>query len=105
GGRRGGNPMGLRKALLRTCVAATSLVWAATAFAQTRTFDVPSDVASNSIPEFARQAGIQIVAPADRLEGVRTPAIKGSLDIHAALAELLKGTDIRIASDDGQVIT
>ena len=97
--------MVLRKALLRTCVTTASLMWAVTALAQTRTFDVPSDVASNSIPEFARQAGIQIVAPADRLEGVRTPAVKGNLDVHAALAELLKGTDIRIASDDGQVVT
>ncbi len=97
--------MKFRKALLRTGVAATCLMWAAAALAQTRTFDVPSDVATNSIPEFARQAGIQIVAPADRLEGVRTPAIKGTLDVHAALAELLKGTDVQIASDDGQVIT
>lgn len=97
--------MNLRKTLLRTCVAVTTLTWAAAAIAQTRTFDVPSDVATNSIPEFARQAGIQIVAPADSLEGVRTPAIKGTIDLHAALAELLKGTDVQVASDDGQVIT
>jgi outer membrane receptor protein involved in Fe transport len=75
-----------------------------TAWAQTRTFDIPAEDAVKAIPEFARQAGIQIVAPADRLKGVHTPAITGSMDLHAALDKLLAGTGIEIVSDDGQTI-
>ncbi len=71
---------------------------------QTRNFDVHSDAAVNAIPEFARQAGIQIVAPADQLNGVRTHEVKGSLDLHAALSALLAGTDIEIASENAQTI-
>ncbi len=41
-------------------------------------FDVPAMEASSAIPEFARQAGLQIVAPADRLRGVQTAALKGT---------------------------
>src|SRR5271155_4124636 len=94
-----------RKAALRGGVALIGLIAGTSAWAQTRSFDVPSENAVDSIPEFARQAGIQIVAPADQLEGVRTPAVKGSLELHAALADLLKGTNFEIASDDGQTIT
>ena len=35
----------------------------AAAWAQARAFDVPAQPANRSIPEFARQAGIEIVAP------------------------------------------
>lgn len=89
--------------LLCGVVLSVLLSWTA-AFAQTRSFDVPADAAVNSIPEFARQAGIQIVAPADQLGGVRTNAVKGSLDLHAALADLLAGTNIEVASDNGSTI-
>ncbi|MEI9887588.1 MAG: TonB-dependent receptor [Rhizomicrobium sp.] len=75
-----------------------------TAWAQTRSFDIPAEDAVKAIPEFARQAGIQIVAPADRLKGVQTPAISGSMDVHAALERLLADTGIEVASDDGQTI-
>ncbi len=81
-----------------------ALLCATAALGQTRNFDVHSDAAVNAIPEFARQAGIQIVAPADQLDGVRTHEVKGSLDLHAALSELLAGTDIEIASENAQTI-
>jgi iron complex outermembrane recepter protein len=75
------------------------------AWAQERQFDLSAMDAVHGIPEFARQAGIQIVAPADGLEGISTPAIRGSLDVRLALRKLLVGTDLEIASDDGAVIT
>jgi outer membrane receptor protein involved in Fe transport len=85
-------------------LACAALCCATAAQAQVRSFDVPAEDAVKAIPEFARQAGIQIVAPGDRLKGVRTPAIAGSLELHAALSQLLAGTGIEIASDDGQTI-
>ena len=74
------------------------------AWAQTHSFDIPAEDANKAIPEFARQAGIQIVAPGDQLKGVRTAAVKGNLDTCAALAQLLVGTPAKIASNDGQTI-
>jgi iron complex outermembrane recepter protein len=75
-----------------------------TAWAQEKSFDVPASDAVHAIPEFARQAGLQIVAPAGGLKGITTPAIKGALDARAALKRLLLGTGLEIASDDGSVI-
>ena len=83
--------------------ASLCLSYAATA--QERQFDLSAMDAVHGIPEFARQAGIQIVAPADDLGGISTPAIHGNLDVRVALRRLLVGTDLEIASDDGAVIT
>jgi outer membrane receptor protein involved in Fe transport len=95
---------GHRRTLLASSALLAVLSWTHSAAAQTRTFNVPAEDAVKAIPEFARQAGIQIVAPGDALRGVRTPAINGSLELHAALNTLLAGTGIEIASDDGQTI-
>ena len=93
-----------RKSALLCGAATIALAWAGAAFGQAINFDVPSEDAVKAIPEFARQANIQIVAPADSLKGVRTPPVKGELDRHIALAKLLGGTKIEIASDDGQTV-
>lgn len=94
-----------RKTLLGCGVAVAALAMAGGALAQQRTFDLPSQDAVKAIPAFARQAGIQIVAPAGQLRGVRTPAVRGNLDTHQALAALLRGTGLEIASDNGSLIT
>jgi TonB-dependent receptor len=74
------------------------------AAAQQRTFDVPAQGAASAISAFARQAGLQVVAPADGLEGVRTQALKGPMDARAALRKLIDGTGLEIVSDSGGVI-
>jgi len=91
------------KAALMSGVA-VAVLWTAEAWPQQRNFDVPSSDAVKAIPEFARQAGIQILAPADGLQGVRTPEVKGALELHAALSDLLAGTPVVVAADDGQTI-
>jgi iron complex outermembrane recepter protein len=72
--------------------------------AQTATFNLPAEDAVVSIPEFARQAGLQIIAPAAQLKGIRTQRLQGSMDVHAALKVLLQGTGLTVASDDGKTI-
>lgn len=94
-----------RKAMLGGTVAAAALIVATGAFAQARSFDLPSEEAAKAIPEFARQAGLQIIAPVSQLHGVRTTALRGSLDARAALAKLIAGTGLEVASDNGSVIT
>src|ERR1700679_4230931 len=76
-----------------------------TALAQTISFDVPDEDAATSIPEFARQANLQIIAPADKLVGIKTHMLHGAMDVHAALKQLLEGTGLVIASDDGHTIS
>ncbi|PXA85776.1 TonB-dependent receptor [Caulobacter sp. D4A] len=89
-----------------TCGAAVcALSIAMPAQAQERVFDIPAQPAVRAIPELARQGQVQIIAPARGLEGVRTPAVKGRMDVRTALARLIAGTPLRIDSDDGQIIT
>lgn len=94
-----------RKQLL-ACSAAIVTVCASThAVAQTRAFNVRAQPATSAIPEFARQGQLQIIAPTDELEGVRTPAVVGELDVRVALQRLLAGTPLQVANDDGRRIT
>jgi outer membrane receptor protein involved in Fe transport len=90
-------------ALLATTAALLTL--ATPAVAQDRSFNVPAQPAARSIPEFARQAGLQIIAPADELAGITTPAITGRADARAALRQLIENTGLVIASDrDGVIV-
>ena len=73
--------------------------------AQQRSFDVPAGPARQSIPEFARQAGLQIVAPGGNWSSRRTLAVTGTHDVRAALSRLLDGTGLSVVRDDGRTIT
>jgi outer membrane receptor protein involved in Fe transport len=75
------------------------------ALAQTVQFNLPEEDAVAAIPEFARQANLQIIAPADKLRGIRTHSVTGALDARTALSLLLQGTGITVASDDGHIIS
>jgi TonB-dependent receptor len=92
-----------KKAVVAGAVAA-ALASAPQANAQQRTFEVPAQPAVMAIPELARQAQVQIIAPAGSLEGINTPAISGEMDAREALRTLLEGTGLTIKSDDGDVI-
>jgi TonB-dependent receptor len=97
--------MSSRYSFLACGASVAALSIAAPAFAQERVFDIPAQPAVRAIPELARQGQVQIVAPAGNLEGVSTPAVKGRMDVRAALRLLIAGTPLQIASDDGQIIT
>jgi len=73
--------------------------------AQVRQFDVPSEDAGKSIPEFARQAHIQVVAPGDQLHGVTTPPLKGTYGVFAALDLMLKGTGLKVSHSAEGIVT
>jgi iron complex outermembrane recepter protein len=93
-----------KKAALFSCAALMALSLGSAAWAAPRNFDVPAQDAVKAIPEFGRQAGVQVVAPADRLKGIRTLAVRGSMEISEALALLLRGTGLEVAANDGRVI-
>ena len=89
------------------CAAAViaALCCVTSASAQVRQFDVPSEEAGKSIPEFARQAKIQVLAPGDQLHGVITPPIKGAYDVFVALDLMLKGTDLKVSHSAEGIVT
>ena len=86
---------------------ALALSWSASmpVLAQMVQFDVPEEDAASAIQEFARQANLQIIAQADKLKGIKTHAVRGTLDTRLALKQLLDGTGIIVASDDGHLIS
>jgi outer membrane receptor protein involved in Fe transport len=66
--------------------------------------DIPSEDAAKSIPEFARQENVQIIAPVGKLHGVKTPAVSGSMEMSAALSNLIAGTGLEVAATSGSLI-
>jgi len=87
--------------------AATAPAFAqAGASAQTeRLFNLPGQPLSRALPAFARQAGIQILAPTDDAADAMAPALHGRFETRAALRRLIAGSGLEIASDrDGVVL-
>jgi iron complex outermembrane receptor protein len=96
---------GYRRGFVCGAVAIATLSCATSVSAQVRQFDVPSEDAGKSIPELARQAQIQVIAPGDQLHGVITPPIKGAYDVFVALDLMLKGTDLKVSRSAEGVVT
>jgi TonB-dependent receptor len=80
--------------LLASAALVCGAVPSANAMAQVRRFDVPAQPASSGIPQFARQAGIEILVPASMVDGVSTNRVQGTMDLAAGLRVLLAGTDL-----------
>lgn len=72
---------------------------------QTKDFNVPAQSATTGIPEFARQAGIQILVSEPLVRGKRIAAVTGSYSVPEALAILLRGTGLSATSKDGATYT
>lgn len=92
------------RSVLSCGAAAIAMVVAAPALAQTVDFDIPAQSLSSAITDFGRQSGIQIVAPAKAIRTLDSSAIKGPMDARAALRQLIEGTGLEIADDDGSRI-
>src|ERR1700704_4235917 len=73
--------------------------------AQMKAFNVSPQLATTGIPEFARQAGIQILVSEPLVRGKRIAAVTGSHSTEEGLAILLKGTGLVATSKDGSTYT
>jgi iron complex outermembrane recepter protein len=73
--------------------------------AQERDFAVPAQSATTGIPEFARQAGIQILVSEPLVRGKQISAVLGSHSVKEGLSILLKGTGLVATSKDGTTYT
>ena len=78
---------------------------ACSAEARMEQFNVPEQQAITGIPEFARQADIQILVPERDVRGVRTNEVVGTFTVRAALDRLLTGTNLSVISADNQTVT
>src|SRR3954469_1725567 len=96
--------MASKRKVWLACGAAIATLPPAAAVAEPRNINIPSEEAARSIPEFARQENIQIVAPVGQLHGIKTQAVSGRMEINEALSLLLVGTGLEVASNDGSTI-
>src|SRR4051795_1422767 len=81
--------------------AVVAVATASPAQAQSRSFNVPPEAASRGIPEFAKQAGVQILASGNVVAGRKTNAVHGSYTVEEGLRILLQGTGLATARADG----
>jgi len=93
------------KWLLGYGAAVAALAIATSASAQVRNFNIPSETRCGRFPTSRARPASQIVAPASRLNGVKTPALRGQMDVRLALKALIRGTGLQIADDTGSVVT
>ncbi len=66
-----------------------------------RAVRIPAGELAQALQELSRQLGIQILFDADRLKGMRSPAISGSLTAREALDKLLIGTSLKVHGAEG----
>ncbi|MBR0346476.1 MAG: STN domain-containing protein, partial [Rudaea sp.] len=91
---------------IRACLLTTLLLPATAALARDVEFDLQGGTIEEVLPEFARQAGVQIVAPGTpSRNGAKLARFKGSMDPHAMLERLLAGSGLAVIADDGRTIT
>ena len=75
------------------------------AAAEQRQFDVAAQSATQSVPQFAQQAGVQIVAPGSELRGIRTGRLHGAFEVSDGLRQLLQGTGLQFKqAADGAIV-
>ena len=93
----------------RSALIASAAIYAAAAaspaLAQLRTFNVPAQPALSGIPEFARQADVQILVSESATRGRSTSAVQGQMSVEEGLRRLLDGTGLNVTSSDGRTFT
>jgi iron complex outermembrane receptor protein len=90
------------RASLMVAVSTMALAGASNSWAQARQFNVPAQPAATGVPEFARQANLQILAPAEAVAGRRTAAVQGVFGVDQGLSRLLAGSNLVVASNDSR---
>jgi iron complex outermembrane recepter protein len=61
----------------------------------TRDFDMPSQDLGIALRSVAQQSGMQIIAPAELVAGLRAPALKGRYRPDQAVSQLLRGSRLK----------
>ncbi|HSW05078.1 TonB-dependent siderophore receptor [Aquabacterium sp.] len=91
----------LASPLHRLAAAALLAIAMQAALAQSHAFTLPAQPLDQALAQFARQAKLQLAASAELLRGLRSQPVSGTLDVKAALAELLRGSGLQGRINDG----
>lgn len=94
----------LVRLVLLAGVSVIGMTGTAQARGATRYFNIPDQAAVSAIPEFAREAGVQIIVPADAVEGKHAHSLKGNYLIREGLDRLIAGLGVEVRHDDGHTI-
>lgn len=87
---------------LRWALALAMWAWTTLLFAAADTkqdFAIPAGTADRTLKQFATQAGVEVVYPAEVVRGVKTPEVRGRLTPVEAVGLLLSGTGLSSAQD------
>lgn len=85
-------------------VATISPAVAAAAQAQVTRFDIPAQSLGSALQAFSKQSGYRLLFPSANVAALRAPAVVGSYAAESALAKILEGTPLKIASINGRVV-
>ncbi|MFD0387761.1 STN domain-containing protein [Tistrella bauzanensis] len=69
-----------------------------------RSFDIAAQPLPDALPQFGRQAGLQISAHGDLVRRARTGGVTGTMSPDAALRQLLAGTGLGFRLDGGTAV-
>ncbi|HDS1696565.1 TPA: TonB-dependent siderophore receptor [Pseudomonas putida] len=77
------------------------LMASSVSYAQALAFDIPSQRLSSAIQALGQQANIQVLFNPTDVDGKRSTAVRGSLEVRDAIAQMLAGTGVRYSLQDG----
>jgi len=90
------------KSALMLAAGAAAVLASSQAQAQARKFDIPAQAAATGIPQFGKQADLQILAPQAAVQGKRVNAVHGTYTVSEGLSRLLDGANLTVVSNDGR---
>src|ERR1043166_1983191 len=67
--------------------------------------DIAAQAASSAVSELSKQAGVQVVMPGGRLDGVVAGAVRGRMSLRSALSLLLQGASYQFRQTGDNTIT
>ncbi len=91
--------------VLLSTTAAVCIATPAAAQEQVRTFDIPAQALAPALNAWSRQAGVQILYPADYVARRTGPAVGGAMAPRGALERLIAGSELRIVRYDATLVT
>lgn len=72
---------------------------------ETQRFDLPEQDAAKAVQAIARQSGLQVMAPAADLVGIRTNAVQGNYSAVEAIERLFAGTGLQVVQTGDNTVT
>ena len=90
-------PAWCRRSCLLVVLALPVLLWADDG--ASKNYDLMAGDAADTLPQYVRQSGEEIVYMVDRVRGVRTNAVQGEFTSRAALEQMLAGTELKAVAD------